>query len=71
MLPVREEKNVARLIGKLFNNSMNDVFHIYLKASEILFMQDFLAEPEKLEEALAEIGLLDIVAPIFGRVTGR
>jgi len=71
MLPVKDEKNVARLISKLFNNSMNEVFHIYLKASEILFMQDFLAEPEKLEEALAEIGLLDTVAPLFRRVTGR
>lgn len=71
ILPVKDEKNVARLIEKLFNNTMNDVFHIYLKASEILFMQDFLAEPEQLEKSLAEIGLLDTVAPLFRRVAGR
>ena len=71
MLPVKNENNVARLIDKLFNNSMNDVFHMYLKASEILFMKDFLAEPEKLEEALAGIGLYANVAPLFRRVTGR
>jgi 2,4-dienoyl-CoA reductase (NADPH2) len=71
LLAVQEEKNVARLIARLFNDSINDVFHIYLKGSEILFMQDFLAEPERLEEALAEIGVFDTVAPLFRRVTGR
>jgi len=71
LLPVRDERNVAMIIDRLFNNAMTDVFHIYLKASEILFMQDFLAEPERLGAALAEIGLFDNVAEPFNRVTGR
>jgi hypothetical protein len=71
LLPVKDEPNVARLISRLFNNSMTDVFHIYLKASEIIFMQDFLAEPELLENALAEIGLMDNVAALYKRATGR
>lgn len=71
LLPVRNEPNVAKIISTLFNNQMTDVFHIYLKASEILFMQDFLADPERLGDALARIGLFDSVAELYHRVTGR
>lgn len=71
LLPVKNETNVASLIATLFNNGLSDVFHIYLKASEILFMQDFLAEPELLEQSLAQIGLLPEVAGLFAQATGR
>lgn len=70
LLPVRDERNVAEIIRILFNNSMTDVFHIYLKASEILFMQDFLANPEKLGDALRTIGLFAQIADQYRRVTG-
>lgn len=71
MLPYKDEQNVTKIISTLFNNSMTDVFHIYLKASEIIFMQDFLASPETLGDALREIGLFDKVAAQYCRVTGR
>lgn len=71
MRPYANERNVAKIIETLFNNSMTDVFHIYLKASEILFMQDFLAAPEKLGDSLHATGLFDSVADQFNHVTGR
>ena len=71
MLPFREERNVAKLIDTLFHNSMTDVFLIYLKASEIIFMQDFLANPQKLGDALQKIGMFNKVADQYSRATGR
>lgn len=71
MLPFAAERNVAKVIKSLFNNSMTDVFHLYLKASEILFMQDFLAQPELLGDALREIGLFENVADQYHHVTRR
>jgi 2,4-dienoyl-CoA reductase (NADPH2) len=71
ILPFRDERNIAKIIETVLNKSMTDVFHIYLKASEILFMQDFLAHPEKLGDALRVIGLFDKVADQFNRITGR
>jgi 2,4-dienoyl-CoA reductase (NADPH2) len=47
------------LLGRLFGEDLPDPFVAYLKASEIVFMRDFLAEPERLQESLAAIGLLD------------
>lgn len=71
LLPVKDEGNVADIMKKLFNNSLTDAFHLYLKGSEILFMQDFLADPDRLGDALAAIGLFDRVADQYRRVTGR
>lgn len=70
LLPMKDERNVARLIAQLFNNGMTDVFHIYLKTSEIVFMQDFLQQPEVLKNALVEIGLFDNVAMLYKRAIG-
>jgi 2,4-dienoyl-CoA reductase (NADPH2) len=50
---------------------MTDVFLIYLKASEIIFMQDFLANPQKLGDALQKIGMFNKVADQYSRATGR
>ena len=47
------------LLGRLFGEALPDPFVAYLKASEIVFMRDFLAEPKRLKESLAAIGLLD------------
>jgi 2,4-dienoyl-CoA reductase (NADPH2) len=47
------------LLGRLFGEALSDPFVAYLKASEIVFMRDFLAEPKRLKESLAAIGLLD------------
>jgi 2,4-dienoyl-CoA reductase (NADPH2) len=46
------------LLDRLFGDVSPDPFVAYLKASEIVFMRDFLAEPERLQDSLAAIGLL-------------
>ncbi|MGA7277810.1 MAG: MBL fold metallo-hydrolase [Desulfocapsaceae bacterium] len=53
--------SVAELINRVFSQ-MKDPFHIYLKASEIVFMRDFWANPELLRAALEAIGLFDKVS---------
>lgn len=59
------EKNVMQLIDKLLNGRMKDVFHIYLKASEIIFMMDLLKAPELLENALRDSGLWPEVGDLY------
>lgn len=50
--------NLAQTVRSLFGDSLQHDFHVYLKASEIAFMFDFLHQPQLLREALSEIGLL-------------
>jgi hydroxyacylglutathione hydrolase len=61
----REGKNIMLLIEKVLNGRALDIFQIYLKASEIVFMKDFLEQPYLLHRALQEIGLYDDVAELF------
>jgi hydroxyacylglutathione hydrolase len=70
LLPHRTEKNLPKLIERLVGGRMEDVFHIYLKASEIIFMQDFLDQPELLRSALEEIGIFDGVAEAYHLAVG-
>ena len=70
LLPLAEERNLAKLVEHLSPGAASHVFHTFLKGSEILFMQDFLAEPELLKHALDDIGLFDQLAPLFQRATG-
>ena len=63
--PYREEENIMRLIEKVLKGRALDIFQIYLKASEIVFMKDFLQQPELLRRALEEIGLFDDVTELF------
>ncbi len=65
LAPFREEENVMLLIDKVLHGRVLDTFQIYLKASEIVFMKDFLNQPELLRQALVEIGLFDDVAELF------
>ena len=57
---------IAAVIERVFP-TMSDPFHIYLKASEIVFMKDFLAGPELLAEALKKAELFSPVAEQFHR----
>jgi 2,4-dienoyl-CoA reductase (NADPH2) len=68
--PYSQGENVAEIIEKLFGGSIKDVFHIYLKASEIIFMQDFLERPEMLRASLEDIGLFDDLAEQFCHAVG-
>lgn len=65
LYPHRNEQNLMLLIDTLLEGRMQDIFHIYLKASEIVFMKDFLDQPELLHRALEEIDLFDDVSGLF------
>jgi 2,4-dienoyl-CoA reductase (NADPH2) len=65
LYPHRNEKNLMLLIDTLLEGRMQDIFHIYLKASEIVFMKDFLDQPELLRRALEEIDLFNDVSGLF------
>jgi hydroxyacylglutathione hydrolase len=71
LYPYRDEENLMLLIDRLLEGRMQDVFHIYLKASEILFMKDFLKQPELLRRSLEEIELFDEVAELFNSAVPR
>jgi len=60
--------NLAQTVRTLFGDSLQHDFHVYLKASEIVFMFDFLHQPQLLRDALAEIGLLETLRIDFERV---
>jgi hydroxyacylglutathione hydrolase len=59
------EENVMQLIDKLLKGRVKDIFHIYLKASEIVFMMDLLKDPERLKNALERSGLWPEVAHLY------
>lgn len=53
------------IIEQVFQGRLTDPFFIYLKASEIVFMQDFLDAPHRLQQSLERIGLYDRVSDLF------
>ncbi len=63
--PFKDEENLMVLIDKLLHGRMQDVMHIYIKASEIVFMRDFLQQPGLLRRALEQIGLFADVAGLY------
>jgi 2,4-dienoyl-CoA reductase (NADPH2) len=63
--PFAREPDVAGLIRRLFGAEPLPLFHTYLKASEIIFMQDLLSEPELLKQALVNAGLFARLADDF------
>ncbi len=69
--PHKDEKNLMVIIEKLLGEPMQEAFHLYLKASEVIFMQDLLRQPELLQRALTEIGLFDQVGELYHAATGR
>lgn len=66
--PFSGDYSPAKIIEQLFSH-LTDPFHIYFKASEIIFLQDFLKQPDKLRVSLEQIGLYARVAEDFTRVT--
>jgi 2,4-dienoyl-CoA reductase (NADPH2) len=52
------------VVEALFGEELRDPFFIYLKVAEIVFMRDFLADPERLKQTLETIGLF---APVSDR----
>ena len=57
--PFRDEMNIAAIIDSLYGGLLVEPFHLYLKASEILFMKEFTQNPRLLIEAVQSCGLFD------------
>lgn len=68
--PYREEKNLQVLIDRLLGGRLQETFPLFLKASEVVFMQDLLAAPAMLRRALEEIGLFGRVEKLYQSATG-
>jgi 2,4-dienoyl-CoA reductase (NADPH2) len=68
VLPFSRDYSTAEIIDQLFSH-ITDPFHIYFKASEVIFLQDFLEQPDKLRISLEQIGLFAGVAEDFARLT--
>jgi 2,4-dienoyl-CoA reductase (NADPH2) len=69
--PYRDVDDLPYVIGKLFDGRISDVFLSYLKASEIVFMQDFLARPDLLRRALEKTGLFADCKPQYREATSE
>lgn len=61
---------VSEVVQQIFGPTLKNPFVIYLKASEIYFMRDFLADPLRLKCALEETGLFDQVRELYESVAG-
>lgn len=57
--------NAFEVVSQLFDIEAVHPFVSYLKASEIVFIRDFLADPERLRSTLTEIDLLNPVEQRF------
>lgn len=66
----RNSDSVAEIVDRMFGERLEQAFHVYLKASEVVFLLDFLDQPERLRSVLEQIGLLDFVADRFATATG-
>ncbi len=64
------EMSAPQVVDKLFGVANKEPFLKYLKASEIVFIRDFLDDPGKLENALEQIGLFEQLAEAFALATG-
>lgn len=57
--------NAVEVVSALFKKNLTHPFISYLKASEIVFIRDFLAEPQRLQTVLADINLFVQVEKYF------
>jgi hydroxyacylglutathione hydrolase len=71
LLPYADDDNVARIIDEIFGKDRIEPFHVFIKASEIVFMKDFLQDPDRLRDALVATGLFPAVSDHFQAVTSR
>lgn len=58
-------RSVAEVALELFTDNPSPPFAIYLKASELIFIRDFLDQPGSLQQALETIGLFSQVADLY------
>ncbi|MDT8447992.1 MAG: MBL fold metallo-hydrolase [bacterium] len=58
-----QRKNHYQTLKALFPDLFTSPFKLYIKAGELCFLEDYLEEPERLHQALAEVGLLKQLDP--------
>jgi len=58
-----------QIVEQLFGDSIKGSFLKFLKISEIVFLRDFLTEPERFQQALIKIGLYQLLEASFNHVT--
>ena len=63
--PLLDGTSVPQVVTQLFGTEVREPFHVYLKASEVVFMQDFLEQPAALADSLKTIDLFAEVAEQF------
>lgn len=68
--PHIEKMSVAGVIEQIFGSALRDPFHVYLKASEISFMKDFMEQPGLMKEALEKMNLFSDVEEKFVLAAG-
>lgn len=68
LLPFRKLP-LNEIVERLFKGRLVDPFPIYLKASEIVFMLDFIENPELLKASLEQIGLFSQISALYEAVT--
>ena len=66
-----DEENVCNITTRLFKHRKSNALHLFLKASEVVFMQDLLRHPELLEDALKKSGMYPEVGELFVRTIHR
>jgi len=59
---------LTEILERLFQGRLTEPFLLYLKASEIIFMLDFIENPALLKSSLERIGLFERVAEPFAAV---
>lgn len=59
---------LTEIIERLFQGRLTDPFLVYLKVSEVVFMLDFIKNPELLKKSLETIGLYGFVSEKFEKV---
>jgi 2,4-dienoyl-CoA reductase (NADPH2) len=67
---ISAELTAPEVVEQLFSGSIQEPFLKYLKASEIVFIRDFLADPDRLKASLEQIGLFSQLAAPFTRALG-
>jgi len=59
---------LTEIVDRLFKGRLSDPFIVYLKISEVVFMLDFIENPQLLKDSLEQIGLFDGVSELFSTV---
>ncbi len=67
-LPYQEENDFMKIIDQILAGRIKGLFHIYLKVSELIFIKDFLNNPEILQKSLIKGGLYEEIAEQFEKV---